>query len=782
MLVSPHLPGLTSLACLVRPVLPWLRRAANLGAVALALLCLTAVSGRAQTTWTGNSSANWNTNVNWDSATIPDSATDVIVNTGNGSQPLLQTGNIGTANTLTIGLDPNSTASTSVTVAGGQSLNVTVLDVAASELSFGALTVVGNSSANSTLNVASTLTLGDNGVGNLGITAGGQVVSGFTYLANGANATGFVTLSGANSTWTVLGQFFVGSLGFGNLSVTGGALLSSINTDLAENVGSVGNVIISGNNSRWLNAGQLLIGNSGNATLTINNGGNVTGGSGASQIGEQEGSNGTVNLSGSTSRWNTHGVLYVGSGGAGTLNVSSGANVTSTQAYVSAAANATGTVFLTDNGTTWTSTGSVAVGFLGPANFTVTSGALATTPNVTLGQFAGGAGSVLVASNATWNCNGALVVGSTGSANLTIGDGGKMFDANATVGFGANATGIVRVVGAGGNWSHTGNLTLGVDGVAKLTISTGAQVVVGGLTQLARNADAATTLSLQAGGLLQANGGLQTKNSSQFIFQLDGPARVTQYGAVNVAGGNCTLAGNLTVTLGNNFAPAAGDEFNLFQVTGGFILGGFTSVTLPVLSPGLAWDSSNLTTNGTIAVQYATKPVFESQPISHTVKAGSTVSFSVTAAGEPPLKYQWRLNGKAIAGATSATLTLKGVKGSNSGSYTVVVSGPKGSETSLSATLTVVTTAPKITTQPKAVLVTKGKNASFKVKATGDAPLAYAWQKGNKNLKNGGEISGATTATLKITAAKAGDAGSYRVIVTNLAGKATSSVAKLTVH
>ena len=88
---------------------------------------------------------------------------------------------------------------------------------------------------------------------------------------------------------------------------------------------------------------------------------------------------------------------------------------------------------------------------------------------------------------------------------------------------------------------------------------------------------------------------------------------------------------------------------------------------------------------------------------------------------------------------------------------------------------------PSITTQPtnQAVMVTS--NAAFSVTATGDAPLAYQWFKNNGKLANGGNVSGATTNTLSLTNVSVTNPGYYQVIVTNLAGSATSSVATLTV-
>jgi len=85
-------------------------------------------------------------------------------------------------------------------------------------------------------------------------------------------------------------------------------------------------------------------------------------------------------------------------------------------------------------------------------------------------------------------------------------------------------------------------------------------------------------------------------------------------------------------------------------------------------------------------------------------------------------------------------------------------------------------TAPTITTQPAAVTAIVGGNATFSVVAAGTAPLAYQWLKGETPVTAG------TAASLTLTNLVAGDAGAYRVRVTNPAGSVTSSSANLTVN
>ena len=82
-----------------------------------------------------------------------------------------------------------------------------------------------------------------------------------------------------------------------------------------------------------------------------------------------------------------------------------------------------------------------------------------------------------------------------------------------------------------------------------------------------------------------------------------------------------------------------------------------------------------------------------SQPQSVTATAGSTVSFSVVAAGSLPLSFHWSLNSTNLAGATNATLTLTNVQPAQAGNYSVRVSNLGGSTNSATATLMVNTPA-----------------------------------------------------------------------------------------
>ena len=83
-------------------------------------------------------------------------------------------------------------------------------------------------------------------------------------------------------------------------------------------------------------------------------------------------------------------------------------------------------------------------------------------------------------------------------------------------------------------------------------------------------------------------------------------------------------------------------------------------------------------------------PVITAPPTNLVVVAGTNASFTVTAGGTSPLSYQWRLNGAYLTSATGTSLMLTGVRPTNAGVYTVVITNMVAGLTSPAATLTVV--------------------------------------------------------------------------------------------
>jgi hypothetical protein len=86
---------------------------------------------------------------------------------------------------------------------------------------------------------------------------------------------------------------------------------------------------------------------------------------------------------------------------------------------------------------------------------------------------------------------------------------------------------------------------------------------------------------------------------------------------------------------------------------------------------------------------------------------------------------------------------------------------------------------PSIGAHPQPQSVQQGQTLVFTVTATGAE--SYQWTRNDAALVNGGRISGATGPVLTIADVQPGDAGAYRVTVSNACSNAQSNAADLTV-
>lgn len=133
---------------------------------------------------------------------------------------------------------------------------------------------------------------------------------------------------------------------------------------------------------------------------------------------------------------------------------------------------------------------------------------------------------------------------------------------------------------------------------------------------------------------------------------------------------------------------------------------------------------------------------------SSTICQGSSVTFTATPTngGSAPT-YQWKVNGTAISGATSATYTTTTLPAGSDVITCVMTSnlnGVTGSPaTSNSVTVTVnASVAPSVSISPSSNPACAGTNVTFTATPTnGGASPAYQW------FNNGNTISGATSAT-----------------------------------
>ena len=144
---------------------------------------------------------------------------------------------------------------------------------------------------------------------------------------------------------------------------------------------------------------------------------------------------------------------------------------------------------------------------------------------------------------------------------------------------------------------------------------------------------------------------------------------------------------------------------------------------------------------------------------------GSTAVFSTTPSGTGPFSFVWKKNGGTLTGSTTSSITLNNVQASDTATYCVEVTGTCGSVTNC-ASLRVLET----TTSSELASLTNcpGTTAVFSTTPSGTGPFTFVWR------KNGGAITGSTTASFTVENVQATDVATYCVEVTGACGSATN--------
>jgi hypothetical protein len=151
-----------------------------------------------------------------------------------------------------------------------------------------------------------------------------------------------------------------------------------------------------------------------------------------------------------------------------------------------------------------------------------------------------------------------------------------------------------------------------------------------------------------------------------------------------------------------------------------------------------------------------------------------------TASGPSGLSsYLWSIaNGTIDGGQGTSTLTYTaGTAGSNV-VFTLIVEDEYGCSNTCVLEVPVIDCCvpPVVTLHPTSQsCVCPGSPVSFTVNASGSSPLSYQWR------KDGGVITGATSATYTIASVTGSDSGSYDCVVTNACGSVISNPATLDV-
>jgi len=483
------------------------------------------------------------------------------------------------------------------------------------------ITVTGDvnpsSVVNPTWNIGGPLAVGEIGIGNLDIDAGGIVQSDGATIGEEVGSVGVATVTGPESQWNTNSDFLVvGSSGTGTLNVEAAGEVLASGMAIGLGSGSVGEINVTGVGSLLdVTSGSSSIGRSGDGTLNIEDGGVVSGFNGT--IGFSLNS-GTVTVSGNGSEWNVADEIRIGggNGGNGLLNVDAGGYVNSAGGTITGIANVTGTGSRWESESMTVSTnntnGTLNIG---------TGGVVSVTGAAFIGNFGEGSRGTARISGAgsRWEISEFLTIGNNeAEGELVIEDGGVVTtnDRFARISTGGSAT----VSGDDSFWDVTGLLavgTLGVNTDSRLNINTGG--VVSSSRGSVGEGDIATligagsrwnvadelfirgTLNIEDGGCVEVGGIIENGAINVGTINLRGGTLQSQSldgPQLNVTGGTVAISnfvGDLTQTDG---------IVDIENVDGNFIQEG--GLLAPGNSPGTTTVTGNYNlNNGSIEIELA---------------------------------------------------------------------------------------------------------------------------------------------------------------------------------
>ncbi len=233
-------------------------------------------------------------------------------------------------------------------------------------------------------------------------------------------------------------------------------------------------------------------------------------------------------------------------------------------------------------------------------------------------------------------------------------------------------------------------------------------------------------------------------------------------------------------TNGTTWSNLAGATSTSYTFTATTAMSGYKYQAMFTNSRGLF----SLTTAATLTVSAApAAPTVTTNPSSHSVASGATVSFTAAASGTPTPIVQWQSSTdgttwSAVAGATSASYSFAATTAASGTQYRAVFTNSQGTATTTAATLSV-NAAPVVTTNPTNRSVAPGAVASFTAAATG--ATSVQWQVSSNNGTSYTNISGATAATYNVTTTAAISGNLYRAQFINTYGSTLTTAATLTV-
>ncbi len=307
-----------------------------------------------------------------------------------------------------------------------------------------------------------------------------------------------------------------------------------------------------------------------------------------------------------------------------------------------------------------------------------TNGFVQVSDDLSIGRFSGATGTVVIAGGQLEVVDHPIWIGREGAGQLIISNG-VVSALSMNIAALATNTAFGSLDVRGGNTILSSNLVVG----SQSNSTAQASVAAGGI--VITNSSSSGSVDLLRGTFALRGG---TVTTDFFRMTNSGGRLVFNSGTLRSKG---TLAAN-----GLPFIVGDGTNRATFELVGGvhqFANGLVISSNATLIGCGTIIGP--VTNQGTIATNCggttATAPTITQQPTSLSVTQGATATFTVTAAGDPPLTYQWRFSGLMgnIPGATSSTLTITNAQLSDAGNYRVIVSNAAGTTNSNIATLRV---------------------------------------------------------------------------------------------
>jgi len=401
---------------------------------------------------------------------------------------------------------------------------------------------------------------------------------------------------------------------------------------------------------------------------------------------------------------------------------------------------------------------------------------------------AGGAagGAIYIASNVV-----ATVEQTVFAANQSLGD-----DDDSPLGWGGTShggaiysAGSLRIVESTltGNWSLGGEGLFGADGLGGAVASFGTTTVIAstfdnniahggdGLGSLDGGTNGVAGGKGSGGAIHAANGLLTMTNSTLALNRVLGGAgdnSSTNFGVRGDSlGGALALVSNVTTLVHVTIAYNTNELSTVGETNSGALAGGgiwssgnayslrasiVASNTPGNLAGTVADLGYNLSSDNSLAL-----------PVTTSVTNVEPRLGLLTTNGGPTMTIALRTGSPALDLVPTSGLPATDQRG------VTRPAGIIGDAGAFESTETQV--PPTFVLQPIGTVVRAGSNYTFQAVATGPAPIGYFW------LKNGVQISGATSTSLALTNLQDSATANYVAVATNAFGSTTSVVAALTV-